>query len=135
MQGSFTIIVIIITNHAPPVKGLFFLFWGEKKRDGALALEQHRPSDVFCLFLALVDVIHKSCKIFLCGNEDGTRLTRELAGKVYEERSVQLGDTWEFAFRVAVMENGESCKVPLGVDTPAGTVLSFTVWGTERECP
>ncbi|MBR4987534.1 MAG: hypothetical protein IKY81_02595 [Methanocorpusculum sp.] len=67
--------------------------------------------------------------------EHGVYLTRELAGKVYEERSVQLGDTWEFAFRVAVMENGESCKVPLGVDTPAGTVLSFTVWGTERECP
>ena len=67
--------------------------------------------------------------------EHGVYLTRELAGKVYEERSVQLGETWEHAFRVAVLENGESCKVPFGVDTPAGTVLSFTVWGTERECP
>ena len=55
--------------------------------------------------------------------EHGVYLTRELA------------DTWEFAFRVAVMENGESCKVPIGVDTPAGTVLSFTVWGTQREYP
>lgn len=67
--------------------------------------------------------------------EHGVYLTRELAGKVYEERSVQLGETWEHAFRIAVTEDGESCKVPFGVDTPSGTVLSFTVWGTERECP
>ena len=62
-------------------------------------------------------------------------LTRELAGKVYEERSVQLGGTWEHSFRFAVTESGESFKVPIGVDTPSGTILSFTVWGTERECP
>ena len=67
--------------------------------------------------------------------EHGVYLTRELAGKVYEERSVQLSDTWEHSFRFAVTENGESCKVPIGVDTPAGTILSFTVWGTEREWP
>lgn len=67
--------------------------------------------------------------------EHGVYLTRELAGKVYEERSVQLGDTWDFVFRTAITEDGISSKVPLGVDTPAGTVLSFTVWGTERECP
>ena len=67
--------------------------------------------------------------------EHSVYLTRELAGKVYEERSVQLGDTWEHSFRFAVTENGESFKVPIGVDTPSGTILSFTVWGTERECP
>ncbi|MBE6515280.1 MAG: hypothetical protein E7Z71_01100 [Methanocorpusculum parvum] len=67
--------------------------------------------------------------------EHGVYLTRELAGKVYEERSVQLGGTWEHSFRFAVTENGESFKVPIGVDTPSGTILSFTVWGTERECP
>ena len=67
--------------------------------------------------------------------EHSVYLTRELAGKVYEERSVQLGGTWEHSFRFAVTENGESFKVPIGVDTPSGTILSFTVWGTERECP
>lgn len=67
--------------------------------------------------------------------EHGVYLTRELAGKIYEERSVQPGESWEYVFRIAVTENGESTKVPPGVDTPAGTVLSFTVWGTERECP
>ena len=67
--------------------------------------------------------------------EHSVYLTRELAGKVYEERSVQLGDAWEHSFRFAVTENGESFKVPIGVDTPSGTILSFTVWGTERECP
>lgn len=67
--------------------------------------------------------------------EHGVYLTRELAGKVYEERSVLLGETWEYAFRLAVTEDGDAVKVPLGVDTPSGTILSFTVWGTERECP
>lgn len=67
--------------------------------------------------------------------EHSVYLTRELAGKVYEERSVQLGGTWEHSFRFAVTESGESFKVPIGVDTPSGTILSFTVWGTERECP
>lgn len=67
--------------------------------------------------------------------EHSVYLTRELAGLVYESRSVQLGETWEFAFRAAVSEDGDATKVPLGVDTPAGTILSFTVWGTERECP
>ncbi len=67
--------------------------------------------------------------------EHGVYLTRELAGKVYEERSIQLGETWEFSYRLAVLETGGVEKVPMGVDTPAGTILSFTVWGTERECP
>ena len=57
------------------------------------------------------------------------------AGKVYEEREVSLGETWEHAFRIAVTEDGESVKVPIGVDTPPGTILSFLVWGTQRECP
>ena len=67
--------------------------------------------------------------------EHGVYLTRELAGKVYEEREVSLGETWEHAFRLAVTEDGESVKVPIGVDTPPGTILSFLVWGTQRECP
>lgn len=67
--------------------------------------------------------------------EHGVYLTRELAGKVYEERSVHLKESWEFGYRVAITDTGDVIKVPLGVDTPAGTILTYLVWGTERECP
>lgn len=67
--------------------------------------------------------------------EHGVYLTPTLAQKVYEDREVTLNDSWEHVYRTAVLESGEVLKVPMGVDTPSDTQVSFMVWGIAEETP
>ena len=67
--------------------------------------------------------------------EHGVYLTPRLAQSVYEDRTVVLSDVWESAYRTAVLESGEVINIPMGVDTPSDTQVSFAVWGTAEESP
>lgn len=68
-------------------------------------------------------------------SEHGIYLTRELASKAYEERSVQLGPDWKYAYKIVVFEGGGSERFPNQAALPADAADVFSVWGTERECP
>lgn len=62
-------------------------------------------------------------------------LTRLLASAAYEDRSVSLAGDWKYRYRAAVTEDGSLIRCPAGVDTPAGTQVSFLVWCLEVEEP
>ncbi|HJJ36322.1 MAG TPA: DUF5804 family protein [Methanocorpusculum sp.] len=65
----------------------------------------------------------------------GVYLTRNLAKAVYEDRSVTLTENWEYMYRAAVLDDGSMLPVPRGMDTPAGTTVSFLVWCMPEEEP
>jgi len=67
--------------------------------------------------------------------EHGVYLTRTLAQEVYEDRVCALTSPWKYAFRVAVLEDGSIAEFMMGEDTPAGTQVSFVVWGVAAEYP
>ena len=67
--------------------------------------------------------------------EYGVFMTRLLASAAYEDRSVTLSPDWRFSYRAAVLEDGSLMRCPRGVDTPAGTFVSFLVWCLEKEEP
>ncbi|HJJ47209.1 MAG TPA: DUF5804 family protein, partial [Methanocorpusculum sp.] len=67
--------------------------------------------------------------------EHAVYLTPRLAKKVYENREVVLSNVWEYTYRTAVLASGEVLDIPMGLDTPTDTQISFSVWGTEEEVP
>ncbi|WP_052319923.1 DUF5804 family protein [Methanocorpusculum bavaricum] len=62
-------------------------------------------------------------------------LTRDLAREVYETRSAALIDGWNISFRVVILNDGTSARLPDGVPVPDGVVQTFRVWGLAREHP
>ncbi|MDO9523771.1 MAG: DUF5804 family protein [Methanocorpusculum sp.] len=67
--------------------------------------------------------------------EHDVYLTRDLAREVYETRSAALIEGWNISFRVVILENGTSARVPDGVPDPLGVVQTFHVWGLAQEHP
>ncbi|MDO5844040.1 MAG: DUF5804 family protein [Methanocorpusculum sp.] len=67
--------------------------------------------------------------------EHDVYLTRELARRVYEERSVVLSAGWNLSFKVCVTEDGGCMRVPNAISNPEKTIQVFKVWGSEEEHP
>jgi len=73
--------------------------------------------------------------VFIEDTHYGVYLTRDLAKAAYEDRSVTLAENWEYMYRAAVLEDGSMIPVPRGMDTPAGTIVSYLVWCMPEEEP
>lgn len=80
-------------------------------------------------------IMRYTSEVLIEDTEHLVYLTRLLASAAYEDRSVSLSDEWKNMYRAAVTEDGSLIRCPAGVDTPAGTLVSFLVWCLEVEEP
>lgn len=111
-------------------------FYHPKETPWGVTLEVATVSSGLALASELRWYIMRYMTEFLFENaEHSVYLTRDLAREVYETRSAALFEGWNISFRVVVLANGTSARVPDGVADPDGVVQIFRVWGLLGDHP
>ena len=111
-------------------------FYHPKRAEWGVTLDVSTVSSGLALMSELRWYIQRyMAEVLFEDTEHSVYLTRKLAREVYETRSVALIEGWNVSFRVAILEDGRSVRIPEGIPDSDGVVQTFHVWGLAHEHP
>lgn len=108
-------------------------FYHPRKTAWGITLEVSTVSSSLSLLSELRWYISRYMKeVLIQDTEHNIYITRELARKVYEERTAVLSKKYTASFKICITEEDGCARLPDTVENPPGTVQVFKVWDCEH---